>query len=591
MDSVSTNISRRSVALGAPSALALGSMGSLAKLAPLGAVAALGAAHTPASAALAFVPSVNGFMEFYHSTDYSKVIAFVLRFYIQARYDPPAKVFTDPVVFDQWWGGSLTSTQRSDIRQQQRIAHAELNKKFDVARTYVALWVHEISSRKTSDLMLQLHAKPIALDYVMHFLKMSVPAADFAELEQDMATHTKVHDGRFLRGTTAKGETLKVKQGALPGQATYEVDFGNKRKLMKRKNMTKKSDWGMKAEIFPNPSGEPTVLYSQSYEPSSHPTHGMNSTTLEPTVAPEVSTAYTLSPSQRQSIANITSDDIDKNGAYGNMTADDSKKALAECTEILARGSGLLYESYAAASYMLTGFSQALIASIRFQLGNPDKVLGINLDALMQNALEISFKTPEFQALTSQQALRFRTEFNALAAVLSGQAVWTGYNLFVAKKNAAITGAPNAAELAKQLEVQLATSTALSVASLGYLGFAAMVPTVRGAVRANIKALVPALFAASDIGNGLVTLTYAVRNNKPWSDPNKLSTIGYAVVRISTGIIGSIDPLYKCWHWNASVSFWRDKKFIASYGLILTGSGATIASGLAVITALTGMFV
>lgn len=579
MEEVSTNISRRSVALGAPSALALGSMGSLAKLVPLGAAATLGAAHNSASAAGPAL-RIESFMQFYNSPEYGGKIKKAMQDYIRSNYlketgaIAPLNLFTDHKFFMKVLS-SFSETFKQKIRFGQALNHASARNSSGVAQLFVELWEAEINANITSDLMLELHTKQIAAHYVMHFLKFHLRPAEFATVEKNMARHEAAHYRRYLRKT--EEESLVVKQGAFPGQAEYVYSKGSKRKPISRKKLKKHEHWDIGAEVFPNPSGEPQVVYAPSYDPTSYEAHGTNSTTLEPTTSPVTSTAYTLTPSQLTAIANITSDDIDQNGPLQNMTAQECKDSMRELTESLMRMTGQFYESYVVASNLLTAMAQARIASIRYQLGNPDKVIGLDLDKLMLDQWEENALLPEIRALTFQQRERLRGEFWALANVVFASVVYTGYYLKVAIANR-LFAKPDGAVMFGQLVAALGAVSAVSLRSLGYLYSATLSSGIPADDRVKVKATIRTWFAKSDITSGLAGLAILLGSS---SLVTKIGATTLTLTRLGTGLLGHWDDFYKLSTWSKTIN--------PSYRTILTGRGAAIASGIAAIMGILGL--
>ena len=588
---MNTNMTRRSVALAGPTALALGTLGPVATLATLGGISTQANAQTASGGTV----NIDGFINFYNTKFVSYATSVARRavayqatlHYLSGNANVPPgstqwfsvyesfadKFGADVALCESYYSG-YPATVQDQVHDRARIwfhddtPDSRLNLP---ARTFTSLTLvsfNDFFYTLTENNIYSIRANS-QRDWhkLAYFVKATAPDSYFALLAQKSTAAEATDDQRLLKGTVPDSlEEVKNWLGHPTGE--LRVKFGNLRKPAERVELTNTRNWF-------------TSLFRGSYyTPTNVINHGLNSTTIEPPVRTitlsYTSQAYKLDSEQIQGIEYYVNADIAKNGAFEHMTVDQSKRALRQHTTFVSRETGLVYPSYVAAQLILRGAAQATIASVRGNLYTKT----IDLLALQKNMIAVAFMEEPIRALYDASKTTLRNGLIAITAeviagmLLSSIAIAESRKVVAENKGKGTTAAVDVAQARARTMIRITSSvTAAQLTALGVLGVTAFSASE---ITENSKFLwrigTGGAFAVSDLTSGISDYVTVFRSGTQ-TTPVGVATLMGATCRIAGGLWGLSEAICKLF--NCS---WVDSHYKNYPALVVNTNTASAAA-------------
>jgi hypothetical protein len=448
------SISRRSLAIGGPAALAASS------LAPLGVLGTLAGVHTPAAAAPVLTP--DGFDAYYKNTFHNRAVdlsTFRLAVIIardeavtrniqynitrtaqiQAQLSSPAQI-TNYLTANNYnltiAGPAFPGVTRWDWICNNLRADISTDATLKVDFGAYLNWITTTLTDDELNVLIQHRMR--LWHHMERFLYMCLTKAAYTTFMQRIASIEAKDDRRYLQ-ETIKDELVEETDWLGRKTGNLRMRWGN-RPLIERIGLVNLLSW------FENLFG-----YAK-YAPLNESQHGIDTTAVDTSYNRNLAdntTAYYKGDDQKYGLEYYVNRDINEIGPYPNMTRDESRKHLTALCEDAYRLTGHVYASYAMATYFSRAISQGVIALTRFQLYNT----GINLPAMVQSAMDLAESQPAVKQAADWGRFQMTGVLTLLGACVASNIVLMGTTIY-ATRNAVREG-----KLANWTEAQMATRT------------------------------------------------------------------------------------------------------------------------------------
>ena len=524
---MNTNMTRRSVALAGPTALALKTLGPVATLATLGGISTQANALTYDGG----LYWLNGFFDFYEDK-FKAFAAKLTRRAIAYQYTLAYLAGNASVVpgSTQWFSVYESfATKALDAS----VAHSYYNSLSAAAQEQT----HDRSRTwfidSTTDSRLNLPAKPYApidmsnwnalaksltKDHVgqikwqdmrnwhklVYFVKAIATDADFATLAQKSTAVETDENARFLRGTVA--DSLKEVKPYLYGNSWWVMNWGNARKPVERAELVNTRSWF-----------ETLFRLAPIYDETSVIQHGVNTTAIVPETSTVISEDYVLTEIQQKGIDYYVNKDIADNGPYPNTTVAESRRMLRSATEFVAKDTGLVHPSYLYAQDVVRATQQYTVAVTRHFLFK-DRYLDLQK---MQAGIITHIEGNWFYRWTHVSP---RAALSAALLVLTASMIATlvlqslalhDTNDAVDENSGKNTTLSMDVALAQQklLARSTPTSTVASLLAIGFLATAGFVSSTGASIIAKVAiAGCAPMFALTDLTSSTTLIAEVIRN-------------------------------------------------------------------------------
>ena len=526
---VPAKLSRRSLALGGPAALAVGALGQA------GVLGVLGAAHTNAQAAVTLTDSAFYIWYRAYFLPFARRAAAYSLYETKRTYHPKDLLASKTKFIEVW--NTLSTTEQSQVITRKRgyysVATGSLPgwlrtvgepQRPPVAD--IAAYITWILSKTDEQFNVFKQVNNHGWHMIYGFMQSAASSAQ-KTLLSTLSLHAEKTDdnarrlGAWWGSNTTDRVEVELDSTKNPVQ---KVKMGNLRGAVERRDLYTPNNWLQSmlngyeydevsiylngTDGLINTKGQPVVdrilnngtLFYESAGNTSNPDYG---------VAPAVANTYTLSPSVNAAISVYIDDDITQNGPFENMTNSQSVQGLTNLTGHLYSKSGMVYESYVAAQYLMRFFAQANIALIRFHLG---KVIApIDIEALAKSIEEIARQDMHLQLVTEAQRLALLVELSTLTGFIVTGLVFTGFGLknakYVVRTNTlAGLNTTEAADLARvkdRITLSIASAVTQTVAQMGAIGLLTKVAIkVETSQADKIRWIAPG-FIFADLAGGL----------------------------------------------------------------------------------------
>jgi hypothetical protein len=434
------SISRRSLAIGGPAALAASSLGQI------GVIGALVGTHVNAAAGVTL--SIPAFAEFYQGKlnpymskvncmklaevmaeemDFAKVkkydAADVLRNGTRFRND--LQYLNEALGVFQINMPSISNPAESKMERWKRKVKFLLEVQISqderpfAANDITAYRVWLTQTLTDPELNVFKQHYPAIWHWVMRFLEVILRTADFSAFQERVKQIEASDDRRRLR--VGNPDSLRDKTNIFgTPNGELEVVFGNKTQPVEKEELKDLNSW------------QQTMFWGEhTYSKLNLVRSGINCTEIA--VSPANSTylnmtGFALGQDQIDGINYYVNKDIAANGAYAGMTPTQSADLLRCYAMNAYRYSGHVYGSYELATYFARGTAQALISLTRYWI----KGKYLNLPALADATLMFAQGNPSAMAMAQKlrgSAWSLVTIATSLGSIMIGMCGFLDFTL------------------------------------------------------------------------------------------------------------------------------------------------------------------
>jgi len=364
----------------------------------------------------------------------------------------------------------------------------------------------------------------------LDMITMFVETADQARhknWENKLVTLEASDDKRYLKGAT-EDRLVEGKDFFGRSNNTLTVELGNKTQIVER------------AELVNTRSGFWGWLLGPKYDATSVIQHGKNSTATEKLpyhlFAHTTSEGFELGPDQTAGIDYYVDEHIKKNGAFPNMTEEESKRNLRGAITFISKDTGAVYESYVATQYGLRSAGQVVTALLRWAIDKKK----INLATIQASAeARLAAESTWLDARATMQT-RLNVGLSALIGVAVGQILMSAIAIDESNKildentknNKTTTKEQDLQRVLNRMGISTTSANAaFNFAAIGILGAVAYVRQDEAKTQGPyINHWLGAGFAANDMAASIIDIVTLVRS-RSLTTPKGFTTLGAALTR------------------------------------------------------------
>jgi hypothetical protein len=522
---MNTQLTRRTVALGAPSMLLLSACGgggddSLVASSPQPTAAEESAAEleSPAFVDMA-VLGVN--FEYWYDTKFfnharSAMVASVSESYTQLRltnpslpnytvsdfaFNPDALEYGYQVVNNS----NLNLAMEAGVRARCRLVTATPT--FSAppySQTELEFYANNFYGMSSEQLIPYVAHKQTVFAKMGNFLRAVLVPQMYAQFNLNLYFARILNERYYVKG--AVPDTVEVEPGWIFGtQPILLIKFGNLRGTVQRHALDYDRTWFGK-----RPTPESIILA------------GKNTTTVVPTEGyygvpwpagngRTVSKDFVVGEEQQKGIDYYVKKDIDDNGPFTGMSDLQSRQLLAEYTKIACKESGLVYEAYLVAQIAVRTISLGTIAVTRWLIH--DKYIDLGKLALTASALLLESPAVQAQSVDGrnslQRAMSVLLGTATAGVILQALAISAAREIVKANKSKNTTQATDTLQTLDKVKVGLLTQQ--TVATLNAMGVISAAGFNQLDQTAHIVKWVSPSFALADLASGVSDIVGVLR--------------------------------------------------------------------------------